>query len=171
MKPAVTVESAAVTPASVAIEAAASAPSAFPVELSAAPAITIPAAAEATPVVAASVVTAPVEPVTVVAVIPGADADEHAINEPIWAVVAVRRASVGVIIIIAVSANWRWAVVNRAANANADYHSLRMRKRRAKEANPEQTGDSQVTHSWTSFSVSGFSPEALRVFLLSDAHW
>jgi hypothetical protein len=105
---------------------------AFSVELTVAPAIMIPVPPEAAPVVAPSVVTAPIiiasiEPVSVVAVIPGTCANEHAANEPIRAVVAVRRTSIGVIIIVAVSAYRRWAVVSRA-DANSDHHSLCMRE-------------------------------------------
>jgi hypothetical protein len=67
-------------------------------------------------------------------VIPRAGADEHAIKKPIWAVVAVRRTSIRIIIVVAVSANRRWAII---ARANAYHHSLRMREGRAKEANTE----------------------------------
>jgi hypothetical protein len=60
---------------------------------------------------------------------PWAGADEHAIKKPIWAIVAVRRTSIGVIIVVAVSANrWRAIVIARAADANAYHHSLRMRE-------------------------------------------
>lgn len=138
-----TVESAASMKPAVPAEPVTAMKSSIAAEPTSAPAVTTPVASEAAPVVAASIVTAPV------AVIPGARADEHAINEPIWAVVAVRRTTIGVIIVVAISANWRWAVVSRAADANADHYSLRMRERRAKEANPEQTSNPYVTHVWT----------------------
>lgn len=108
--------------------------SAVPMELTTAPAIMIPVAAEAAPVVAPSVVTAPIVTVTVVAVIPGAGANEYPADEPIWAVVTVGRTSIGVIIIVAVSAYRRRAIVSRA-DANSDHHPLCMRERRAKKAN------------------------------------
>jgi hypothetical protein len=125
MKPAVTTEPPAL------MKLATTAPSAITVELTTAPAIMIPVAAEPAPVPASPIVTAPV-----VAVIPRAGADKDSADEPIWAVVAVRRASIGVIIIVAVGAHRRWAIVSRA-DANADHHSLGMRKRRAKETNPQ----------------------------------
>jgi hypothetical protein len=106
------------------------------VELATAPAIMIPVAAEPAPVPASAVVTPPIVTAAVVAVIPGTGADKHAPNEPIRAVVAVRRTSIGVITIIAISTYRRWAIVSRAAT-NAYHHSLCMRERRAKEANPE----------------------------------
>jgi hypothetical protein len=65
---------------------------------------------------------------------PGARADEHAANEPIRSVIAIRRASVGVIIIVAVGTYGRWANIGRAHTHN---HSLRARKRSAKKANAE----------------------------------
>jgi hypothetical protein len=91
----------------------------------------VPAAAEAAPVPASAIVsTAPIP------VVPRAGADEHAIKEPIWAVVAVRRTSIGIIIVVAISANRRWAII-AGAHANAYHHSLCVREGRAKEANPE----------------------------------
>jgi hypothetical protein len=92
----------------------------------------VPAAAEAAPIPASAVV-----PAAPIPVIPRAGADEHAIKKPIWAIVAVRRTSIRVIIVVAVRAYWRRAIVVTRADANADHHSLCMRERRAKEANHE----------------------------------
>ncbi len=67
---------------------------------------------------------------------PWAGADKHAIHEPFRAVVAVWRARVRVIIIVAVGTYGRWANIGRA-HSHAHNHSLRARKRSAKEANAE----------------------------------
>ena len=67
---------------------------------------------------------------------PWAGADKHAIDEPVRAVVAVWRARVRVIIIVAVGTYGRWANIGRA-HSHAHNHSLRARKRSAKEANAE----------------------------------
>lgn len=77
-------------------------------------------------------IAAPVKPVE-----PRAGSDKHATNEPLRAVVAVRRAGVGVVAIIAVRANrWR-AVIIAGAHSNAHKHSLRVGKGCEEEANPE----------------------------------
>jgi hypothetical protein len=82
------------------MEPATAFPAAVFVELTTAPAITIPVA----PIPTSAVVTAPVVTAPVVAVVPGAGADKYAADEPIRAVVAVRRTSIGIIIIVAVGA-------------------------------------------------------------------
>jgi hypothetical protein len=72
---------------------------------------------------------------------PRAGADKHATREPLRSVVAVRRAGVRVIAIVAVGADWWRAVVGRAviagAHSHAHNHSLRVRKGCQEEANPE----------------------------------
>jgi hypothetical protein len=74
---------------------------------------------------------------------PRARADEHTSSEPVRAVVAVRRASVGVVAIVAVSANWRRAHVSVPwTETNPDNHSLCVRVRRTKHANCQQTKNS-----------------------------
>src|SRR5262245_39559462 len=63
----------------------------------------------------------------IVAVEPGTCANEDAVHKPVRAVVAVRGAAVGVVIIVAKIANGRRAVVDRAAaDAHGDAH-LRLR--------------------------------------------
>jgi hypothetical protein len=78
---------------------------------------------------------------------PRAGADKHATREPLRSVVAVRRAGVRVIAIIAVRTAWWRANVSRAvvgrsaiiagAHSHAHKHSLRVRKGCEEEANPE----------------------------------
>jgi hypothetical protein len=78
---------------------------------------------------------------------PRAGADKHATREPLRSVVAVRRAGVRIIAIIAVRTD-RWranvspAVVGRSviiagAHSRAHKHSLRVRKGCEEEANPK----------------------------------
>lgn len=79
-------------------------------------------------VIPASVVAAPVEArPPVVPVIPRAGADEHATDEPVWTVVAVRRTSIRVIIIVAIGAYRHRPNVSRAYT-HANDHSLCMRE-------------------------------------------
>jgi hypothetical protein len=111
-------------------------------ECSAWKALMTPAApAEASAIVPTAVVATTPIAATPIAVVPGAGADKHAAHKPVGPVVAVRRAGVGVIIIIAVGTNWRWAYVSRAVVARAytyaKIHSLGARKGSAKEANAE----------------------------------
>jgi hypothetical protein len=72
---------------------------------------------------------------------PWARTDEYAIREPIRAIVAIRSARVRVITIVAVGTYRRRAIVTRTivsrTHSYAHKHSLRARKRCAKEANPE----------------------------------
>jgi len=80
---------------------------------------------------------APVRPVE-----PRAGTDKHATDEPLRSVVAVRRAGVRVVAIIAVRANRCRAVVGRSviiagAHSYAHKHSLRVRKGCEEEANPK----------------------------------
>jgi hypothetical protein len=65
--------------------------------------------------VSATVVAAPV---------PGAGADEDASSEPVRAVVAVGSAGVRIIVVVAVSADWRGAIVGGSADTNAEGYAL-----------------------------------------------
>ena len=87
------------------------------------PAYEARAANEATAIKAASVESTR----TVEAMEPRAGTDEDAACEPVRAVLAVGRASVGVIAIVSVRADRRGTVVSWA-NAYTDHHSLRIRK-------------------------------------------
>lgn len=123
--------------------------SAFAMELPTAPAIMIPSAVEVpAPIEAAAIIAATVKAAAVVAAMPiisvkpRADPDKRAIDEPFGSVVAIRRARKGIVVIIPVRANWRRAVISRTVvgivgrpHPKTDYHSLRARKRCAKEAN------------------------------------
>ena len=97
-----------------------------------APALMIPVAMPATSV-EASAIPAGMTPIPVV---PRAHANEYAVHEPLRAVIAIGRAGVRIIIIVAVSAN-RGRPNISWPYSNAHNDSLRARKRSAKEANPE----------------------------------
>jgi len=71
----------------------------------------------------------------IIPVVPGSYANKYPIHKIIRAVEAVRRAGVGVIIIVAIGANRRRAII-AGAHPHADEHSLCARKGSAKEANP-----------------------------------
>jgi len=81
-----------------------------------------------------------IEAATPVAVAPSmeprAGADEHAAHEPIRSVVAIGGAGIRIIPVIAVGANRRGANIGRT-HAYSNDHSLRIRKRSEKQANPE----------------------------------
>jgi hypothetical protein len=91
------------------------------------------------PVVPTTVVATTIETAPVIAVIPRAGANENSTHKIVWPVVAVRRASIRVVSIVAVGAYRSGTVVGRA-DSNADNHSLRMRRNRCQEhANCQQT--------------------------------
>jgi hypothetical protein len=139
---------------------------ATPVEVTMEPVTVLKTAAEAVmeavgsagepgPVEAPSVEPGPVEPTSVEptrpveaarpveAMEPGASADENAANKPIRPIVAVGRARIGVISIVAISAYGRRAdVAVTRADSDADDYSLCMRERRAKQVNSEQAESS-----------------------------
>jgi hypothetical protein len=72
-------------------------------------------------------------------VIPGARADKHAVDKVVRAIVAVGRATIRVIPVIAVAANRSRTVIGRA-HSNADNHSLCVgRNCQCKHANRQQS--------------------------------
>jgi len=75
-----------------------------------------------------------------VAVEPGSGADEDAAYEIIRPVEAVRRAGVGSIVVVAVSADWR-VVIGRAANSDAEGDALGLRVRSGEETNSETNAE------------------------------
>jgi len=91
-----------------------------------------PALKSAPFIVARAPIAAPVKPV-----VPRPGTDKHATDEPLRSVVAVRRAGVWVVAIIAVSANRCWSVVIAGARSYAYKHSLRVGKGSEEEANAE----------------------------------
>jgi hypothetical protein len=107
-----------------------------------------PATCEAGPVVASTIESWPVEPMwSVETMKPRARANEYPSSKPIRAIVSVRRAGIRVISIVAVRADRRGTHVPVSRpDSHADYHSLRIRVRSAKHANPQQSRKSQVTH-------------------------
>src|SRR5258707_2502983 len=104
----------------------------------------------ATVVAVAAAAIIPVATVTTVAaavvaasvgVIPGAGSDEDAAGEPIRSVESVGRASVRIIVVVAISANWRWAVIGRGANSDAEGDALGLRVRSGEETNSETNAE------------------------------
>jgi len=91
-----------------------------------------PALKSAPFIVTRAPIAAPVKPV-----VPRPGTDKHATDEPLRSVVAVRRAGVRVVAIIAVSANRCRSVVIAGARSYAYKHSLRVGKGCEEEANPE----------------------------------
>ena len=63
----------------------------------------------------------------VIAVIPGAGADEDAANEPVRAIKTVGRAGVWIVIVVAIFADRRGAVINRGPNSDAERYALGVR--------------------------------------------
>jgi hypothetical protein len=87
-------------------------------------------------VVAAAIISATVEAVAIVAVEPGAGADEDATDEVIRPVVAVWSASVRIVAVVTVSADWRGAVHGTYSNGHAN---LRVGASRGKKQNSKQS--------------------------------
>lgn len=116
---------------------------AFMGEPAASKTVMIPAATgKAAPIKPAAIVTTTVEVsaieagMTPIPVVPRPYTDEYAVHKPLRPVVAVGRAGVRSIVIIAVGANGRWSYISRArADADTKIHPLSARKGGAKEAN------------------------------------
>jgi len=76
-------------------------------------AATIAVAAYAAISITTAIAVAAVEASAIIAVIPGAGTDEDAANEPVWSIKAVGSASIWIVGVVAVSADWRsdWIVI------------------------------------------------------------
>ena len=136
VKPAAVMKSIAAMEAATAVEATVTSES-FVVKSAAAKAITT-ATVEAPAIETTAVETAAVESME-----PRASPDEDSVEEPIRAVVAVRRASVWVIIIVSIRANRGRANISVPwANSNADKNSLCVRERRRTQSNAKQSKNS-----------------------------
>src|SRR4029077_432801 len=92
------------------------------------------------PATVATVSAAAVKAVSV-AVKPGAGADEDTAYEIIRSVEAIGCAGVRIIIVVAVCADWRWAVVGRDADSDAEGDALGLRVRSGEETNRETNGE------------------------------
>ena len=79
------------------------------------------------------------EAASVESVEPRAGADEESTVKPFWTVITVWRASVRIIVVVTVIANWRWAIVHGPANAYADRNSLRVCAAGCKQADTQNT--------------------------------
>ena len=104
-------------------------------------AATVVATAAAIIPAATVAVSATIVAVSIIAVIPGAGADEDTAYEPIRSVEAIGCAGVRIIIVVAVGADWRWAVVGRAADSDAEGDALGLRVRGGEETNSETNGE------------------------------
>src|SRR5713226_6970792 len=133
------VEVAAATVAVAAVEVSAAIAAIESASVSAATVVAIAAAAIIP--AAAVAISAAVVAVSVIAVIPGAGSDEDAAGEPIRSVESVGRAGVRVIVVVAISANWRWAVISGGANSDAEGDALGLRVRSGEETNSETNAE------------------------------
>lgn len=86
-------------------------------------------------------VSAAVVAVSVIAVVPGAGADEDAAYEPIRPVIAVGRAGVRSIVVIPIGADRSWAVIGRRSKSNAESDVLGARVRSREETNTESDAE------------------------------
>jgi hypothetical protein len=86
---------------------------------------------------AAVTVSATVVATTVIAVIPGAGADEDAAGEPVRAVVTIGRTGVGIVVVVAVGADWRGTVIGRRSESHTEGDALSVRVRSREERNTE----------------------------------
>jgi hypothetical protein len=110
------------------------------------------AAIESTPVIpaaavvaiSAAVVTATivaVASVSVITAIPGTGADEDAAREPVRSVIAVGRASVWVVVVVAVGAHGSRPVIHGTSYTDAKGDALGVRARRREETNSETNAE------------------------------
>ncbi len=107
-------------------------------------AVTSPEAAVSAPIAISPATVGPAGPAIVAAtapaVIPGACADKHAAYEPVRSIVAVRRAGIGCISVIAISTDRRGANpgIHRADSNPNSHANLRLRVARAQQKNSQQ---------------------------------
>src|SRR5262249_44585342 len=99
----------------------------------------ISAPVEAAAVVAPTIKTAPVEsPPPIETVEPRTSADEHASDKPVRTVVAIGRAIIGIIRVVAVGTYGCRSIGVRRTVSHAHHHPLRARLTCAQQANAEQ---------------------------------
>jgi hypothetical protein len=117
---------ATITTAAAEAVAAMEVPTAIASSIEAASVAAVPVGAvSATAVIAAAVaISATVVAAPVIAVVPGAGADEDAADEPVRPVVSVGSAVVGGIIVVAIGADWRGAVIDGGADTNPEGDAL-----------------------------------------------
>ncbi len=107
-------------------------------------AVTSPEAAVSAPIAISPATVGPAGPAIVAAtapaVIPGACADKHAADEPVWPIVAVWRAGVRVIAVVTIIADRGGADpgVHRADSYSNSHANLRLRVARAHQKNSQQ---------------------------------
>jgi hypothetical protein len=98
------------------------------------------AAAAIIPTAAVVTISATIEAVPI-AVKPGAGADEDAAYEPVRSVEAVGCAGVRIIIVVAIGADGRGAVIDRSAKSDAEGDALGLRVRSGEETNSETNAE------------------------------
>src|SRR5712691_10747397 len=76
--------------------------------------------------------------VSVITAIPGAGADEDAADEPVRSIEAVGCAGVRIIIVVAIGADGRGAVIGRGDNSDTEGEALGLRVRSGEETNSEK---------------------------------
>jgi len=90
-------------------------------------------------VIAATIVA--VASVSVITAIPGAGADEDAADEPVRSIEAVGCAGVRIIIVVAIGADGRGAVIGRGDNSDTEGEALGLRVRSGEETNSEKNAE------------------------------
>jgi len=90
-------------------------------------------------VIAATIVA--VASVSVITAIPGAGADEDAADEPVRSIEAVGCAGVRIIIVVAIGADGRGAVIGRGDNSDTEGEALGLRVRSGEETNSETNAE------------------------------
>jgi hypothetical protein len=114
---------AVITTAAIAVAAVEVSTSVSTIEAASVTSVTV-GAVSATAVIAAAVAVTATVATPVIAVVPGAGTDEDATDEPVRPVVSVGGTIVRGIIVVAIGADWRGAVIDGCAYANAEGDAL-----------------------------------------------
>src|SRR4030095_8148637 len=101
--------------------------------------------------VALAIIATAIKSASVISAIPGTRTNEHAPDKVVWSVIPVRSASIGIVIVVTVSADGRRPVgfINRAY-ADAE-RNLRPSAPRCKQQNTQQANEFYVAHVLTFF--------------------
>ena len=101
--------------------------------------------------VALAIIATAIKSASVISAIPGTRTNEHAPDKVVWSVIPVRSASIGIVIVVTVSADGRRPVgfINRA-HADSE-RNLRPSAPRCKQQNTQQANEFYVAHVLTFF--------------------